>query len=103
MQLSLVGASFRPKDAKEVLASLDTDDIVQLVREPDNKYDPNAIQIHYDDTFIGYVAKHEAAMIADDIDEALSDDPGLELTAVITAKPSRWSAILEYTGPGTDQ
>ena len=103
MDLTLVGASFRPKDAKEVLASLTEGDIVQLVCEPDNKYDPNAIQIHYDDHFIGFVAKHEAAVIAADMDEALADYPGEEFTATVTAKPSRYSAVLEYFGPGSDQ
>lgn len=96
MDLTLVGASFRPKDAKEVLASLTEGDIVQLIREPDNKYDPNAIQIHYEDIFIGYVAKHEAAEISDSIDEILRDDPSTTFRAKITAKPSRWSAVLSY-------
>jgi hypothetical protein len=103
MQLTLVGASFRPKDAKEVLASLTEGDIVQLVREPDNQYDANAIQIHYDDAFIGFVAKHEAAVIAPDMDEALADEPEYQFSAIIEAKPSRWSAILTYEGPGSDQ
>lgn len=103
MNLTLVGASFRPKDAKDVLASLSEGDIVQLVREPDNKYDPNAIQIHYDDHFIGFVAKHEAAVIADEMDLALQEDPATYFEATITAKPSRWSAVMEYFGPGSDQ
>lgn len=99
MQLTLVGASFRPKDAKEVLAALNEGDIVQLVREPGNAYDPNAIQIHYEDHFIGFVAKHEAAVIAPDMDEDGYDS----FPATIVAKPSRWSAVLDYEGPGSDQ
>lgn len=99
MDLTLVGASFRPKDAKEILASLTEGDIVQLVREPDNAYDANAIQIHYDGHFIGFVAKHEAAIIAPDMDEDGSDS----FLATVIAKPSRWSAVLSYEGPGSDQ
>ncbi len=102
MQLTLVGVSFRPKEAKEIVAGLNEGDEVRLIRDPENKYDPNAIQVHVEDEFIGFVAKHEAAVIAPDLDEALSDDPEAVFTATVEAKPSRWSAILEYTGPGSD-
>lgn len=103
MQLTLVGASFRPKEAKEVLADLSEGDTVYLVREGDNRYDSNAIQIFAEpelQTHIGYVAKHEAAEIAEAMDDAGDDEP---YEAVIEAKPSRWSAILTYSGPGSNQ
>ena len=99
MDLTLVGAKFRPAEARECLASLVEGDQVELRREPDNRFDPNAIQIWCEYHFIGYVAKHEAAVIAPDMDE----DGSEYFEATISARPSRLSAVLSYDGPGSDQ
>ena len=48
--------SFRPVP-EEVLAEISENDNVELVPEPDNPKDPNAIQVMYEDTQLGYLFK----------------------------------------------
>lgn len=93
MQLTLVGARFRPIEAREALADLGQGDEVLLIRDPSNPYDANAVQVWTSNEvhFIGFVAKAEAAEIAATLDE--NDGRG---DAVITDKPDRLSAILQY-------
>lgn len=64
-----VGASFRPKEAKDIIRSLEIGDEIQLEREPDNAYDENAIKTLFNGTHIGYVEKDVAVEIAPLLDE----------------------------------
>jgi hypothetical protein len=68
MQTVLRGARFRPFDAQLILLKLKAGDRLRLVPEPDNRFDPNAIQVlgtaPGDDgapveAFIGYIAKED--------------------------------------------
>ena len=60
----LAGARFRPAEAQAVVLELEPDATLDLVREPENPYDPNAIQVHSDEHFIGFVAKQVAEDLA---------------------------------------
>ncbi len=64
----LRGSKFRPMEAQAVVARLETDEAVELEREPDNPYDENAIKVIAHGEHIGYVAKEDAVEIASIMD-----------------------------------
>lgn len=65
----LAGNAHRGIDAQVRYAKLTAGEPLVLVREPDNQYDPNAIQVHTEDgCFIGFVPKAVAARFAPLID-----------------------------------
>ena len=43
--------------------------VLRLEREPTNEYDPNAIKVFFEDTFIGYIERGQAAWISPELDE----------------------------------
>ncbi len=92
MQLVLAGLSFRPASAKEAFSRLTEGDNVRLIRDADNQYDSNAVQIHFDGEFIGFVAKEQAAIIAPHLDENADEEFFAECVAL---SPPR-SAIFEF-------
>ena len=65
---SLMGAKFRGKEILETIAFIEMDTVLTAVRDADNPYDPNAIELHHDGVFIGFVAKESAAVIAPYLD-----------------------------------
>lgn len=52
----IAGVQFRPGAAK-ILAGLSEGDELDLVLEPTNKYDPNAVRIEVNGEHVGYVPK----------------------------------------------
>jgi hypothetical protein len=48
----------------EVLAELTEDEILDLVPEPTNSYDPNAVRIEFNGVMLGYVPKKFSAEIS---------------------------------------
>jgi len=53
-------------DLDKCIRSINEGDELQLVPEPDNSYDPNAVKIMKDDIMLGYVpAKFSASVAAD--------------------------------------
>lgn len=75
--VTLVGINFRMKaDARALLARIVAKKPLKLAlfREPDNKYDPNAIQVlgaagAYDGIHLGYIPRETAEVLAPRIDE----------------------------------
>lgn len=66
---NLAGLSFRPKEAKEVVTALQEGAELNLVRDAENPYDNDAIQIWTKDgTFIGFVESVANPPIADLMD-----------------------------------
>ena len=64
----LVGAHFRPQEAKDIIDMLEPGDELNLEREPHNKYDSNAIKVlgfDYDgaEHHLGYIPASEAPEI----------------------------------------
>lgn len=57
LTVTMVGATFRPAEAKEIVRSLSIGDRVKLVADPHNEYDTTAVACHYDDVHIGFIPK----------------------------------------------
>lgn len=64
----LAGLSHRPKEAKVTAVALKPGDPLQLEREPDNKFDRNAIRVWSFGVLLGYVPSSYAAGVAPDMD-----------------------------------
>jgi len=60
----IAGISFRQEFTKD----LKSGDILTLIREPNNQYDPNAIAIFFNGNQLGYVNKFNAESIAPRLD-----------------------------------
>lgn len=76
VDLKVVGVTFTNDDGEKrsdiirELADKDINDIdIQLVREPDNRYDMNAVKVLANDRQIGYIGKDYASIIAPLMDE----------------------------------
>ena len=77
VDLKVVGVTFtnegtgeKRSDIVRELAQKNVSDIkIQLVREPENQYDANAIKVIADDRQIGYIGKEYATIIAPLMDE----------------------------------
>ena len=77
VDLKVVGVTFTNEDTGEKRSDIirelmdkSPDDIkIQLVREPENKYDMNAIKVLANDKQIGYIGKEYATIIAPLLDE----------------------------------
>lgn len=66
----VVGLSFIPDYPSNILALRDSAKgaPVQLVRNPDNPYDKNAIEVRLNGTMLGHLAKEVAARLAPEMD-----------------------------------
>ena len=77
VDLKVVGVTFtnegtgeKRSDIVRELAQKNVSDIkIQLVREPENQYDANAVKVIADDRQIGYIGKEYATIIAPLMDE----------------------------------
>ena len=58
----LAGAKFH--NLHKVLEQVEEGDGLDLVPEPDNKYDPNAIKVLWEGTMIGYIPRVFSAEVA---------------------------------------
>lgn len=73
---AIVGTKFRPKSAQEIAHNLRPGDEVQLVPEPENPYDENAIKVLAEGEHIGYVRAATAKLMIDyfENEDAVSAD-----------------------------
>ena len=53
----IVGTKFRGQEAIDAIARMQPGDTVRLEREPENKYDLNAVSCHYLGRHVGYIPK----------------------------------------------
>lgn len=74
----IVGTHFRPSEAKQACNRLSEGDGVQLVREPDNKYDANAVAVYTEDQHVGYIPAANNVQLA----LALDDDVKVEAKVI---------------------
>lgn len=58
----------RHRGTEELVASLPADEPITLVREPGNRFDPNAVQVWARGRHVGYVPKTQNAVLARFID-----------------------------------
>jgi hypothetical protein len=61
-------AGFRYHEGKAVWDELKVGDVLELVREPDNPYDPKAVRVDWQGHVLGYVPRAENAAVARQID-----------------------------------
>ncbi len=78
----LVGANFRPSEAKLRVKTLQIGDSLTLSPDPHNAYDSHAVQVIADGLHIGFIPKSDNL----EIFEHLSDQG--EYTCTITGFPS---------------
>jgi HIRAN domain len=64
--------------AKQWWAEMQTNDALQLIREPDNPHDANAIRVEWKGHKLGYVPRRENQAVAQEMDH------GTRLTATIS-------------------
>lgn len=96
IQCPFVGLNFRPREAKFRAEQLTEGETLRLVREPENPYDPNAVQVwaaahetseqHTEpraEAFIGFVPKSWSAIVAEAMDGGQTD-----VTAKILVLPN---------------
>lgn len=72
----IVGTHFRPSEAKQACNQLSEGDTVTLEREPDNKYDANAVAVYFDGHHIGYIPaanNTQLALALDDGEECVAE------------------------------
>lgn len=76
-----------------IIKELEVGDILELVPEYDNKYDPNAVKIIYGETMLGYVPRKFSAEIS------AAFEVGAELDCTIVTlnpdgKPWEWCEVV---------
>jgi hypothetical protein len=87
---SIVGEKFHP-GAAELLKTMTGGEELLLVREPDNKYDKNAIAVYFGGRKIGYIPKANNITLSKFIDD--NGAPVSTLLAQDGAVVSEWKAI----------
>lgn len=89
LTVTLMGASFRPAAAKDVIRGLSIGDTVELVADPDNEYDSTAVAVYSGKTHIGFIPRESnSALFA-----VLMD--GAEISAKIIAFENTLKPVLE--------
>ena len=78
---SIVGTSFRGKEAEALIKDLKPGEDLVLIREPGNKFDKNAVQVWARDVCIGYLPKATNQQIAMAMDEELKGPSAAALIA----------------------
>jgi hypothetical protein len=70
LRSSIVGSSFYP-GAGNIIMRLRPGAALRLKREPDNKYDKNAIAVFFSETKLGHIGRGLAALLAPRMDAGL--------------------------------
>lgn len=66
--LPLVGTWYRGAATLQYVKTLQYGAVIDLVRDPNNAHDPNAVEVWHDQTMIGFVGANVAREIAQKID-----------------------------------
>ena len=61
-------AGFRHYDGRDLWRDMKMGDRLQLVREPDNPYDSNAVRVDWRGAILGYVPRRDNAAVARQMD-----------------------------------
>lgn len=89
LQVTMVGATFRPAEAKDIVRALSIGDTVQLQADPDNEYDATAVAVYSDDVHIGFIPRESNSALFD----VLMD--GAQISAKIIAFENMLKPVLE--------
>jgi single-stranded-DNA-specific exonuclease len=68
MHTKLAGVTYA-KNAQTILPTLNSGTELELIREPENQYDKNAVRVEYDGDRLGFLPAHVARELAHRIDE----------------------------------
>lgn len=91
LTVTMVGATFRPAEAKEIVRALHIGNRVQLVADPSNEYDTTAVAVYSDDVHIGFIPKESNSALF----TVLMD--GAEISAEIIAFENSLKPVLEIS------
>ena len=83
-------AGFQFHDGESVWASLAVGQLLDLVREPGNPHDANAIRVHWQGRMLGYVPRARNAQLAGLMDQGLSARARI---AGLSRGPSPWDRM----------
>lgn len=104
----IVGTKHRGPDAEKLLAELPDGEPLLLVREPTNKFDPNAVKVVARGVCVGYVRGSQSGVLAPTIDRTgLAMDAAAPAEKQILARFARTAnskiptATVEPTAPTT--
>jgi hypothetical protein len=95
MKSTIVGTKHRGRAALTVLARLRPGDRLRLVREPDNRHDPNAIAVYSETMHIGYIPRGINRDVADRIMSADSVSAIVTAEAIIEGGEVRFAPRIE--------
>lgn len=84
-------AGFQYHSGKAVWAELREGDALQLVREPDNAYDSNAVRVEWHGYKLGYVPRRDNAAVARMLDRATPLDA--KITRLLQTR-NPWQRVL---------
>lgn len=89
LTVTMVGATFRPQEAKDIVRGLGIGDWVQLLADPNNEHDSTAVAVYHDGVHIGFIPRDSnSALFA-----ALID--GAEIYAETVAFENTLKPVLE--------
>ena len=71
-------AGFRHHDGREIWRDMKVGDRLQLVREPDNPYDANAVRVDWRGVILGYVPRRDNAAVARQMDRGAALEARLD-------------------------
>lgn len=72
---NVAGIMHRPKKIIKMVADeIGGGDVLELEREPDNKYDPDAVKVFYEEEWIGYVEREFSQEVSELIDSGVDYD-----------------------------
>lgn len=78
-KLPIVGMNWRP-GARELLDRADAGTQLTLKREPDNKYDKNAVQVWLGEHNVGYLPRTHSYLVAPRLDSGMAFDSKLSFS-----------------------
>ncbi len=84
-------AGFQYHAGKAIWAELHEGDALQLVREPDNAYDRNAVRVEWQGHKLGYVPRRDNAAVARMLDRAVPLDA--KITRLLQSR-NPWQRVL---------
>ncbi len=85
-------AGFRHYEARETWQHMTVGDRLQLVREPDNPYDANAVRVEWRGVMLGYVPRRDNAAVARQMDRGA----GLEARIAALRENRNRSVRIEF-------
>lgn len=91
LTVTMVGAHFRPTEAKEVIKQLSIGERVELRADPDNEYDRTAVAVYAQDQHIGFIPADSNSAI---FEMLMNNEP---VEAEIIAFEQTLKPVLEIT------